>query len=103
MNGKEKCELFNEEEAKGFCWKMQKAGLSLAVEELCTSNKEESKAILRSLIHSLETYQCIPCEKLLERLKWTLKEVENTGTNFYEGTNYTVRMLAEELEALIEE
>lgn len=62
MKDTKECKLCNYDEAKKLCCKMQKAGLMEAVEELSTSDSQESKAILRAAIHSLETYQCIPCK-----------------------------------------
>lgn len=39
--------------------------------------------------------------QILERLKWTLAEVEKVESEFYYGTDLAVRMVAEELKAFI--
>jgi len=93
---------FNECNQKLICCKMQKAGLRYAATKLKRAGNDEAKILLVTVSNSLQEYPCTPCKVLKARADWAYDKVVEAGGCFYSrGADEVVKMIAEEIEALI--
>lgn len=104
------CKCAQEEMA--LCCKMQQAGLRKAVETLKTwdsISRSGAKATLKMIMHSLETYKCLPASSLKSRVEYATKVLETPWKSIHNKEidklktedQIMIKMVIEEIETFL--
>lgn len=92
---------------KALCCKMQNAALRRALKELSKHKTNSYCSEVRKIFYAIEAllkeYNCIPCEKLINRVNWTIAEIPDKDKELSNDDVVKVRMLIDELEVFLGE